>query len=154
MCKKSLSFKSNHTEGPKNNNAKVIQVFEYAPKEDNESSDTLSEDYEKAKRSPEKINTKEINVVKTEIDYCKLTISCTNTISETIAKSKHESPKKRRLFENFNENVKKRKEEIEEYINKQKLLKEESIEKHPNSLNIIRRTYTKSLFYFLNINEA
>lgn len=121
---------------------KNIQVFSYAPKEDNES-ETFSEG--NSSRNSDQCEAKTMCSDIGSVDETTSTIP--ESIDIAIVLSKPEPNKKRLLFDDFNEIFLQRKKKIEEQ--RQRLI-EETIEKHPSLLQRNLKVYTKSQFYFMN----
>lgn len=124
-----------------------IQVFPFAPKDDNESIETLSEEGERhevidqCKSEVKKLD--EPNIIFPQIII-------TLNEDEGSKVNSMEVPKRRRLFEDFNEISEKRRKEIEERKMMQQEKErsiEEAIEKLHNSLQREPKIYTKSIFF-------
>ena len=121
-------------------------------KVDNDNSETLSDNSDNTTNNiqPKKV------ITQIDIDISQITCSIiTNNynndkiIAEEVAEQHIKPQKKKRLFSDFNETFIKHRKEITQRISMEKILKEETMDKHPNLLQIKHKEYTKSTFYIL-----
>lgn len=139
-----------------------VQVFACAAKEDNESTETLSEEGER-NEATDNCNQCKGNATQLEnidIIYPKVIAGPGgDMISKAAETSKQDVSKKRWLFADFNERFAQRKKAIEERKRMQQekesgRLVEGIVEKHPNLIPRSRKTCAKSAFFFMKTEEA
>lgn len=142
--KKSRSFCTREGGGRK----APLRIFACAP--DIEGSETQSEGSEKLRASVE-------SGEESKVEASPLMLSPSETAAKTEAKIEANvnftTPRKRRLFDDFNETCEKRKQEIKQRLTREQQLLRESMEKHPNSLKRRIKFYTKSTFFYLKQKE-
>eukprot|EP00826_Nyctotherus_ovalis_P006795 TRINITY_DN11648_c0_g1_i20.p1 TRINITY_DN11648_c0_g1~~TRINITY_DN11648_c0_g1_i20.p1 ORF type:complete len:212 (+),score=39.14 TRINITY_DN11648_c0_g1_i20:309-944(+) len=123
-----------------------LRIFACAP--DSEGSETQSESSEKLRVSVESGEE-----AKAEADPQMISPSEITARSKVENNANFTTPKKRRLFDDFNETCEKRKQEIKQRLTREQQLLKGSMEKHPNSLKRRIKFYTKSTFFYLMQKE-